>query len=161
MHKTLNYWIGTGLGSGLLPKAPGTWGSLAVLAPAWGAMYWFGLAGLVVLLATCLAGGFAAAGQFEKQFGKDPSIFVMDEWAGQLIPLFVLFLIPELSASGTIFTWIAAFGLFRFFDILKPLGIDRLQGFSGAAGIMFDDILAGIYALITLFLSILLVLTSF
>jgi phosphatidylglycerophosphatase A len=161
MRKTLDYWIGTGFGSGLLPKAPGTWGSLAVLLPAWLSIQWFGWVGLSILFLLCIGAGFATGGRFEKQYGKDPALFVMDEWAGQLIPLFVMFLIPDLSASGTILVWVGAFVLFRFFDIYKPLGIDRTQHFSGAAGIMIDDILAGIYALITLFLSILVVLTSF
>jgi phosphatidylglycerophosphatase A len=161
MRSKLDFWIGTGFGSGLLPKAPGTWGSLAVLPVAWVSINAFGLAGLLILFAVCLTGGMVTGSQFEKEYGKDPSIFVMDEWAGQLVPLFVLFLVPELSSLGTILTWIGAFVMFRFFDIAKPLGIDRLQNLPGAAGIMLDDILAGIYTLFSLFLSILLVLTSF
>jgi len=67
---------------------------------------------------------------------KDPQYIVIDEAVGMMISLF---LIPK-----TIFIYMLAFFLFRFFDILKPSIIDRIQKFENGIGIMADDILAGI-----------------
>ncbi|MCC5927561.1 MAG: phosphatidylglycerophosphatase A [Bacteroidetes bacterium] len=154
----LKYWTGTGLGSGLLPKAPGTWGSLFSLIPASITLHFLGWPGLVILLAMFLASGFWSAGWFETTHGKDPSIFVMDEWAGQVLPLFIIPLYPEINP---ILLVTFSFLLFRLFDITKPLGIDSIQNLPGAAGVMLDDILAGLYALGTLFFVIFIYYTFF
>lgn len=148
MSVKFKYLIGTGLGSGLLPKAPGTWGSMASLIPAWAMIHFWGWMSLPILLVTFTIAGFWSAGWFESKYGNDPGIFVIDEWAGQMIPLFIIVIYPEIGFP-ILFT--GAFLLFRLFDITKPFGIDALQQFKGASGIMFDDILAGIYALGTLF----------
>lgn len=144
----LKYWVGCGLGSGLLPSAPGTWGSLAALVPAVTAYLLFGWMGILILFFLFTGIGFWSAGWFEKNFGKDPASFVMDEWAGQMIPLFNLFFFPEPSP---LLIFSLSFLFFRFFDIVKPFGIHRIQSMKGAAGIMLDDILAGVYALGTVF----------
>jgi len=151
-------WVGTGLGSGLLPGAPGTWGSLAALVPAALCWYWAGVWGLVGALIVFLLLGFWSAPWFETRYGEDPPQFVMDEWAGQMIPLFAAASFTQIEWP---YIWMAAFFTFRLFDILKPLGIRRAEQYRGASGIMLDDLLAGLYAYCTIFFVIFIYYTFF
>jgi len=84
----------------------------------------------------------------EKEWGKDPGKLVMDEWAGQALTF------VSISFTGIPDTDLMILGigfiLFRLFDILKPLGINKLQKYEGGMGILLDDLLAGLYALICL-----------
>ena len=140
--------IATGFGSGYSPIAPGTAG--AALAT----LLWF-VASLVcasytllyiatfflIVLFTGL--GVWSSGIMETYWGKDPSKVVVDEMVGVWIPL--------LSVSdGNIYYALAAFVLFRLFDIFKPLGIKKMEKIEGGWGIMLDDILAGMYSLLIL-----------
>ncbi|MCC7272780.1 MAG: phosphatidylglycerophosphatase A [Alphaproteobacteria bacterium] len=132
-------------GIGLLPRAPGTWGSLAAL-PVGVALLLVGgpvalaAAALVVLVAGAVATDrLLAAGADE-----DPSYVVADEVGGQWLAL--------LPATFDLATCTAAFLLFRAFDIAKPwpIGwIDRRCG--GGTGAMLDDAVAGLAAALVLF----------
>ena len=98
---------------------------------------------LVVILIVTWAGIWAASRTERILHKKDPSIVVIDEVAGQMIAL--------LSGPFWIQTWwsiLTAFILFRWFDIWKPYPIRRLEGLESGLGIMADDVLAGVYALI-------------
>ncbi len=98
---------------------------------------------LLVIFAVTLIGIWAATRSERVQQKKDPSIVVIDEVAGQMIAL--------LSGPFWIQTWwsiISAFILFRLFDIWKPYPIRRLEALESGLGIMADDVVAGIYALI-------------
>jgi len=98
---------------------------------------------LVVIFLVTVAGIWAASRVERVLQKKDPSIVVIDEVAGQMIAL--------LSAPFWLPTWwsiLSAFILFRAFDIWKPYPIRRLEGLESGLGIMADDVLAGIYALI-------------
>lgn len=140
--------IGTLLGTGLLPGAPGTWGSLfslpliyvsAIYTPPYGIF-------LFLLIAVILSLWSAPAAV--RQYGQDPPQFVMDECAGQTVVfLSTGFLFTPYPDILLLFT---GFILFRIFDILKPLGIDSVQKLPGKFGILADDLLAGFYALICL-----------
>lgn len=91
----------------------------------------------------------------EEIWDKDPSKLVLDEWAGQAV---ALFLIPLTSIPNeSLWILISGFILFRFFDIVKPLGIKQVQSLESGWGVLLDDLLAGLYALISLNLLILLV----
>jgi len=108
-------------------------------------------AGLLWLYAPLLAvlgvAGVWAAGRAEKMYGHDASIIVIDEVVGQMVALgFASRTSPEELASGVI----PGFLLFRFFDILKPFPIRRLERFPGGLGVMIDDIAAGVYAFLIL-----------
>ncbi len=124
--------------TGYAPFASGTVGSLAAVA-----VYWFlpftGNGVILFLLAcTVLLTGLPAATLLEKHHGQDPSIVVIDEVAGMW---FSLAFLPK--------TWIAvlaAFLLFRLFDIIKPSPAREIDRWHGGAGIMLDDVVAGIYA---------------
>lgn len=79
-----------------------------------------------------------SAGRVEEIWGKDHNRVVIDEVAGMCITLLFVPLKWQYTLIGLIF--------FRFFDILKPLGIRKLEELPGGWGVMADDILAGIYA---------------
>ena len=142
--------LATGLGSGLLRPAPGTWGSLAaglvfllLLADAG----WLLQAGVAVLL--CGLGTPVCAAAARRWGVHDHPAIVIDEWAGMSLAMLAL---PAVSLFGEQQHWPAAllaFLAFRFFDIRKPgpIGVaDRRL--SGGFGIMADDMLAGIASLI-------------
>lgn len=138
--------LSTGFGSGLAPFAPGTFGSLTATLLWLGAFAFFPEKILAITLAAIVIAtvvGVYSSGVMEKYWGKDPGAVVIDEFVGVWIPLTV-------APSGAR-TWVwalVAFVLFRIFDISKPFGCRRIeQTFPRGWGIMFDDVLAGIYAL--------------
>lgn len=135
-------WIACGLGAGLSPWAPGTIGSLVALVPWW---FWLrhlepGLYLAWLALAFAL-GTWAAGWVIRKSRIEDPSVVVWDEFVGQWLALL-------LAPPG--WQWpLAAFVLFRLFDIWKPWPVrwaDR--ELHGGFGAMLDDVLAGLYALL-------------
>ena len=137
-------FLAFGLGSGLSPRAPGTAGSaLAVL------LYLLLLAPLpleaaALVIAAAAVAGVWICGEASRQLGvHDHGGIVWDEFVGMWIALFALPL--ELP-------WIvAAFLLFRAFDIVKPWPINRLdERLGGGLGIMLDDIVAGLFAALIL-----------
>ena len=141
MKSNLSKFIATFGGVGFFPVAPGTIGSIAGLGVLWAISFvasdYCQVFIQIILLITLIPIGVIASSAYEKHFGKiDPKEVVIDEVVGILIALFAL---P--------FTWfhiIAGFVLFRFFDIVKPFPIGKLQDIKGGWGIMADDIAAGI-----------------
>lgn len=140
--------IATGCGVGFFPYGPGTMGALFAI------VVWYLLSLLVsmpsligitlalVVLFTFL--GAWSATVSERYWGEDPSRVVIDEVVGQWI---VLLAIP---ANFQLWHVVVALALFRFFDIVKPLGVREMENFKGGWGIMADDILAGVYGFIVL-----------
>ena len=125
---------------GRLRPAPGSWGSAAAVMLA-ALLMLAPLAGLILEIATLLACvlGIRAADIYERQTGnKDASDIVIDEVAGQWIAL--------LAAPPDWRWWIAAFILFRLFDILKPGPVRMAERLPGGYGVMADDIVAGALA---------------
>lgn len=139
--------IGTGFGSGFSPVAPGTAGAL-LAALIWFCLSFF-LTGLTLLWVTVAlilvftVAGVWAADRLEPVWGEDPSRVVVDEMVGVWITLLA-------APAGHIGYGLAAFALFRLFDIFKPLGIRRMESLPGGIGVMMDDILSGIYGFILL-----------
>jgi len=148
-------------GVGYLPIAPGTWGSLLAVGlyflvrvslsryptdtPLPAGPYGF-LAGHLVLIAGVTLLGTWAASRTERVLKvKDPQKVVVDEVAGQLIALLPL---PLTMIGPWPVLMVAAFLLFRFFDIVKPYPARRLESLHGGLGIMADDLVAGAYAAI-------------
>jgi len=137
------YFIAFGGGSGLAPKAPGTFGSLAaiplylLLAPLAPIIYFF------VTLALLFLGVWACA-RTERDLGvHDHPGIVWDEVVGMLVTLF-------LAPAGWVWLLIG-FGLFRLFDIWKPFPIGWLNAHGkGGWGIMLDDVAAGVAAAVCL-----------
>ncbi|WP_234573139.1 phosphatidylglycerophosphatase A family protein [Rhodohalobacter sp. 614A] len=143
--------FGTLFGTGFLPNAPGTWGSLVTLPAVYIVAYFFPLFGIPIFFVTSCVVSMLCAEEAQKVYGHDPSQFVLDECAGQSLVFiatgFTFVFVEDLL------TLLIGFLFFRFFDILKPLGIDKLQKLPGEIGILADDLLAGVYALICLHLS--------
>lgn len=130
--------IATGLSIGYIGRGGGTVAAAACclgwyLAFSGGADPLVAL--LVVLIITDL--GVWAAEGVEPLWGEDSPRVVIDEIAGMCISLLFLPVTPA--------TVLAGFVLFRFFDIVKPLGIRRAESIPGGWGVMADDLLAGVY----------------
>jgi phosphatidylglycerophosphatase A len=134
---------------GYAPKGPGTAGSLAAVAIAWVLHMYAGMGPLGFgILALALTGpAIWAADVTARESGlQDPQIVVVDEVVGQWIAL----------AGAWHFnlnwkSWLAAFVLFRAFDIWKPPPVRQLERFHGGTGIVADDMMAGAYAALVLF----------
>jgi len=143
--------LATGLGTGYLPIAPGTWGSAAAACVylALSGPFGVGPAGCSISMAAVVLAGAVvcvALGPFaERHFGrKDPSQVTADEWAGQALALIGL---PAATTSAGLLIIVgAAFAAFRLFDILKPPPANGLQRLPAGWGILVDDLIAGAYA---------------
>ena len=143
--KAAAYWIATFFGSGLSPIAPGTAGSVASLF-IWAPVVmtntpWYFR--LLLILALYILGTAASNITERKLNKKDPGLIVIDEVVGQGVALFF--------AGPSILNIILGFLLFRIFDILKPWPVNLAEkNFTGGTGIMLDDVVAGIYAMMVL-----------
>ena len=139
--------LGTWFYLGYVPKGPGTAGSLGALAIAWVLHTYLGIstAYLAFFGVLLIAPAVWAAGRMAKDTGlKDPQAVVIDEVVGQWITFAGA---STLNAKS----WIAAFALFRLFDIWKPPPVRQLERIPGGAGIVLDDAMAGIYAALVLY----------
>ncbi|MBM3775222.1 MAG: phosphatidylglycerophosphatase A [Acidobacteria bacterium] len=141
--------IATVFGCGRVPRAPGTAGSVAAVAAAWllsaragWAPYHFALASAALLpLAVWSAGVVGRAGKV-----ADPPKVVIDELLGQWLTI----------AGASRLSWksmLAAFILFRAFDVWKPFPVRSLESLPGGFGVVADDMMAGIYGAVVLFLA--------
>ncbi len=144
---SLSQFLAFGFGSGLSPRAPGTVGTLAAVP-----LYWL-LAGLDLWLYTAIVViamflGIYICGVASRQLNvHDHPGIVWDEFVGLWITMWAL---------PTSLPWlIAGFVVFRVFDIAKPWPISLLdRNVGGGAGIMIDDVVAGIFACATLHLGL-------
>jgi len=135
--------LATGLYSGKIPFAPGTWGSAFALIP-WYFCRGLSLVNYLIVLAVIFVVGFLTSGSAEKIFDRpDPGCIVIDEILGMFI---TLTLAPNHPVA-----WLLGFVLFRIFDVLKPFPVSWFDThLHGGIGIMMDDVMAGVYALICL-----------
>ncbi|MDX8401751.1 MAG: phosphatidylglycerophosphatase A [Mariprofundaceae bacterium] len=148
-RRGVDAWIAAGLGSGWLPRAPGTWGSLAALPPGvWlleGAGPWaLALALVGVTLVGCIvcARMLPAMVRAEGKDAADPGWIVIDEWAGMGLAL----LLAAFGGEGPAM-WAAAFIAFRFFDVFKPWPVSWCERHGPAWWrVMADDLMAGLLA---------------
>lgn len=131
--------LSTWFGSGLLPVAPGTFGAAAGLPLILGVSRLdLPYRALCLVLFTAVA--MWAAGRVERLMGRqDPCQIVIDEVAGFLLTLFLFPVSWSNLACGFI--------LFRFFDIFKPFPVRQIErNVKGGAGVVMDDLMAGLYA---------------
>ncbi|MDG1287380.1 MAG: phosphatidylglycerophosphatase A [Rickettsiales bacterium] len=149
------YWLATWFHSGLAPKAPGTFGTLAALPFAWVIHQYWGHSGLLIASVLAFFIGWYVSAEYVKKTGReDPKEVVIDEVAGVWLVYFLTTFI--LYAFATPFLWevfliFATFILFRLFDIWKPFPINWIdEKIKGGLGIMLDDLLAAIYAMVCL-----------
>lgn len=136
-------FIATGFGVGRIPFAPGTFGTISGL-PLIGIMAWLSATSTPGAASLFLVGVVLCAVWISQEAeilmgSKDPGAVVIDEMAGFCV---TMTLVPV-----TVFTLIAGFIAFRCFDILKPFPIRWFEkNFSGGAGIVLDDLMAGVLA---------------
>jgi phosphatidylglycerophosphatase A len=139
--------LGTFFYLGYVPGAPGTAGSLGALAVAWVLHQYLNISGAYIgfLGLLLMAPAIWASGRMAKDTAsKDPQVVVIDEVVGQWIAL-----AGATTLNGK--SWIAAFALFRLFDIWKPPPVRQLERIPGGTGIVLDDAMAGIYAALVLY----------
>ncbi|MCK4079495.1 MULTISPECIES: phosphatidylglycerophosphatase A family protein [Acinetobacter] len=136
-------FFGVGFGSGLAPKAPGTFGSAFALLfiPAWLALGFFNSVLIIVLMS--LLGIYLCGRTAELMGVHDDGRIVWDEFAGQSISFLPLVYLGQMN-----WLWVLiGFALFRLFDVWKPWPIRVVdRRVHGGFGIMLDDIIAGIWA---------------
>lgn len=137
-------FFATGFYSGYSPFASGTAGAFVALL-----IYWFipgferiEILTIAIIIATLI--GFWSGFIAEKKWGHDPGEMVLDEFVGMWI---TLIFVPK-----TIIFALIAFFFCRLFDIIKPYPANISEKLPGGFGIMIDDIIAGIYSLITVHL---------
>ena len=133
-------FLGLGFGSGLIPKAPGTFGTIAAIPIYW-LMKDLSLAIYVAITVVAFLAGIWICQKSADWLGKDdPSAVVWDEIVGYLITMIA-------APSG--WQWLLlGFVLFRFFDIVKPWPISWAdKSLHGGLGIMVDDVIAGMFSL--------------
>jgi phosphatidylglycerophosphatase A len=141
---------------GYTPKAPGTAGSLAAVIIAWLLHEYAGVSpwGFAILALALLGPAIWSADVTARETRlKDPQIVVVDEVVGQWIAIAG----ASFGKGGIDWhavidwkTWCAAFVLFRVFDMWKPPPVRQLEQIRGGAGIVLDDVMAGIYAALVL-----------
>lgn len=160
--------LATWFGCGYAPKGPGTAGSLAAIAIAWLLHEYVGVGplGFAILAAGLTLPAIWAAGVTARETGlKDPQIVVIDEVVGQWLALAGAAQ-SQWSGHAALSLWIghaapyqdqmnwktflAAFALFRAFDIWKPPPVRQLERLPGGTGIVLDDVMAGLYAALVL-----------
>lgn len=135
-------WLAAGFGSGWLPKAPGTWGSLVSLLPAWLLLELFGVGALfiasaLILIVGCLVCFLVLPTMAE----KDPGWIVIDEWAGQWL---CLAMVAGALGAGWL-AFVISFLAFRLLDIFKPCPISFFEHWGPPWwSIMADDVAAAV-----------------
>lgn len=144
--RRLHHWIAFGLGSGLAPWAPGTFGTLAAVP-----LYWLlsplALVPYLSVVAVLFVLGVWACGRTARDLGgEDPGAIVWDEVVGYL---------AAMTAASVGWPWmLAGFLLFRLLDISKPWPIRWLdQHLKGGLGIMLDDLAAGALTAVILWIA--------
>lgn len=141
--------VGTVGGAGFFPIAPGTVGSaigvaVYLLTAHWPAAWQIGL-----LAAISLVGTWGATGTARALGREDPGPVIVDEVAGQLLTL----LLTGVGVAGAI----AGFFIFRILDIVKPWPARNFEALHGGVGIMADDLMAGVYGNILMWIGLLFV----
>ncbi len=152
--KRLALFLATGAGSGYSPVASGTAGS-AVALPLFVGLAALGPLAFLIVVVLLLGAGIWAAGAAERIFEqKDDGRIVIDEIVGQLLTLGPLAVFPGLwpASPRALLLWlVTGFVLFRVLDIWKPGPVRRMEReLPGGAGVMMDDVLAGLIGAVPL-----------
>ena len=152
MIKKFNLFFLTFFFIGKVKYAPGTVASLITCLVFLLLINIFNISVILLFTLVIFCYSFVAINNsFENFDAEDPQEIVIDEVVGQMLPLFAIPIYETLYPLPKIYYCVAAFLAFRLFDIWKPYPISYVDNnVKGSLGIMLDDILAGIYAIITL-----------
>ena len=158
MIKTLNTLFVTMFGLGKVPKIPGTFGSLATIVVLYLFFHIFNISSNIILIGLIIIFIYsfsAVALHIKNNENKDPKEVVIDEFIGQSIPIYLY----EISHSTSkepqeaVLFYLYIFILFRYFDIKKPFPVSYFdKNFKNYFGIIMDDIMAGLYSMILIYL---------
>lgn len=152
MKRKIAYILASYFGFGFSPFASGTVGSLMTLPLVFGCTYYWGIKGIVILAFIAFIIGILASKEVLKYTKHDPSLIVIDEVVGQSLS----FILLADKLQGSLHAWavyFVGFAFFRLFDIWKPQPArwaDRKL--LNAWGVMLDDVFAGLYAALCLFM---------
>ena len=156
MIKTLNYLIVTCFGIGSIRFAPGTITSLITTVFLYSLFHIINLPNntiLIILLIIFIYSFYAVSEYIKFNENKDPKEVVIDEFIGQCIPIY-LYEISHGTVKGAqeaVLFYLYIFILFRFFDIKKPFPINFFdKKFKNSFGVIIDDVVAGLYVVLTL-----------
>ena len=149
--KKLAFFISTLFYAGYFPKAPGTFGSLVSIPIIFIVCYYFGFIGLFLTIGISFFIALIAVKKVLMYTDHDPSFVVIDEFIGQAVTF--LLIADKLKAFNGIIFYIIGFVLFRIFDVTQPFPVSYAdKKINNAFGVILDDIFAGIYAAIILYL---------
>jgi len=156
MTKTLNYLFVTCFGIGSFRYAPGTITSLVTTVFLFSLFHIINLSSNIILFILVLIfiySFYAVSNYIKNNDNKDPKEVVVDEFIGQSIPIYLY----EVShgaikdSQEAIFFYLYIFILFRYFDIKKPFPVNFFdKKFKNSFGVIFDDVMAGLYVVLTL-----------
>ena len=156
MIKTLNYLFVTCFGIGSFRFAPGTITSLITTVFLYSLFHIINLSNntiLVILLIVFIYSFYAVSEYIKYNENKDPKEVVVDEFIGQSIPIY-LYEIAHGSVKDTneaVLFYLYIFILFRYFDIKKPFPVSFFdKKFKNSFGVIMDDVVAGLYVVLTL-----------
>ena len=156
MIKNINYLFVTVFGIGTLRYAPGTFASLVTTVFLYSLFHVINLQNITILILLLLIffySFYAVNNYIRDNENKDPKEVVIDEVIGQSIPIYLYEIAhqTEKNFQEAILIYIYIFILFRFFDIKKPFPINLIdKKFKNSFGVIFDDVLAGFYVVLTL-----------
>ena len=156
MIKNINYLLVTFMGIGTLKYAPGTFASLVTTVFLYSLFHVINLQNITILILLLLIffySFYAVNNYIRDNENKDPKEVVIDEVIGQSIPIYLYEIAhqTEKNFQEAILIYIYIFILFRFFDIKKPFPINLIdKKFKNSFGVIFDDVLAGFYVVLTL-----------
>tara|TARA_A100001015_G_scaffold175837_1_gene195582 strand:+ start:5274 stop:5774 length:501 start_codon:yes stop_codon:yes gene_type:complete len=154
--KTFNYLFVTCIGVGSFRFAPGTITSLVATIFLYSLFHIVNLSNnliLIFLLIVFIYSFFAVSEYIKHNKDKDPKEVVVDEFIGQSIPIYLYEISHSTSkdSKDAILFYLYIFILFRFFDIKKPFPINFFdKNFKNSFGVIFDDVIAGFYVVLTL-----------
>ena len=156
MIKTLNTLFVTMFGLGKLPKIPGTFGSLATIIILYVLFHKINLSSnllLIGLIVIFIFSFLAVETHIKDSENKDPKEVIIDEFIGQSIPIYLY----EIShgtvkeSQEAVLFYLYIFILFRYFDIKKPFPVSFFdKKFKNSFGVIMDDVVAGLYVVLTL-----------
>jgi len=156
MMKTFNYLFVTCMGIGSFRFAPGSITSLVATIFLYSLFHIVNLSNnliLIFLLIVFIYSFFAVSEYIKHNKDKDPKEVVIDEFIGQSIPIYLYEISHSTSKDSmdAILFYLYIFILFRFFDIKKPFPINFFdRNFKNSFGVIFDDVIAGFYVVLTL-----------
>ena len=156
MIKNINYLFVTCFGIGTFRFAPGTIASLITTIFLYSLFHIVNLSNIIILiiLSIVLLYSFYAVSEYIKyNENKDPKEVVVDEFIGQSIPIYLYEISHGTSKESkeAVLFYLYIFILFRFFDIKKPFPINFFdKKFKNSFGVIFDDVIAGFYVVLTL-----------